>query len=50
MVTVKPLNSGHLQVLKNVSVIERCPLLGGNFKKVVTFGTICFVRYSWHVC
>ena len=50
MVTVKPLNSGHLRVLKNVSVIERYPLLGGNLKKVATFGTKCFVRYSWHVC
>ena len=37
--TVKPLNSGHLRVLKNLSVIERCPLLGGNFKKIVTLGT-----------
>ena len=37
--TVKPLNSGHLQVLKNMSFIERCPLLGGNLKKIVTFGT-----------
>ena len=24
--TVKPLNSGHLRVLKNLSVIKRCPL------------------------
>ena len=47
--TVKSLNSGHLRVLKNLSVIERCPLLGGNLKKIVTFGTKCFVRYSWHV-
>ena len=47
--TVKPLNSGYLQVLKNLSVIERCPLLGGNFKKIVTFGTKCFVCYSCHV-
>ena len=37
--TVKPLNSGDLQVLKNLSVIERCPLLGGTLKKIVTFGT-----------
>ena len=37
--TVKPLNSGHLQIFKNMSFIERCPLLGGNFKKIVTFGT-----------
>ena len=29
--TVKPRNSEHLVVLKNLSVIERCPLLGGNF-------------------
>ena len=47
--TVKPLNKGHLRVLKNLSVIERCPLMGGNFKKIVTFGTKCFVRYLWHV-
>ena len=37
--TVKPLNSGHLQIFKNMSFIERCPLLGGNLKKIVTFGT-----------
>ena len=37
--TVKHLNSRHLRVLKNLSVIERCLLLGGNFKKIVTFGT-----------
>ena len=30
MKKVKPLNSGHLRVLKNLSVIERYPLLGGN--------------------
>ena len=47
--TVKPLNSGHLWVLKNVSVIERCLLLGGNLKKIVTFGAKHFVRYSRHV-
>ena len=35
--------------LKNLSVIARCPLLGGNLKKIVTFGTKRFVRYSWHV-
>ena len=46
--TVKPLISGQLQALKNLSVIERCPLLGSNFKKVVTFGIKYFVRYSWH--
>ena len=47
--TVKPLTSGHLRVLKNLSIIERCPVFGGNLKKIVTFGTESFVRYSWHV-
>ena len=46
---MKPLNSGHLRVLKNLSVIERYPLLGVNLKKIVTFGTKRFVRYSRHV-
>ena len=32
-----------------MSVIERCPLLGSNLKKIVTFGNKCFVSYSWHV-
>ena len=36
--TVKPLNSGHLRILKNLSVIERCSLLGGNLKKIVILG------------
>ena len=36
--TVKPLNSGHLRILKNLSVIKRCSLLGGNSKKIVAFG------------
>ena len=48
--TMKPLNSGHLRFLKNLSVIERCPLLGGNMKKIVIFVVKCFVRYSWYVC
>ena len=47
--TVKPLNRGHLRALKNLSVIERCPLLGGNLIKIVTFRTKFFVRYSWDV-
>ena len=34
--TVKPQNSGHLRFLKNLSVIERCPLLADNLKKIVT--------------
>ena len=38
IITMKPLNSGHLQVLKNLTVIERCPLLRGNLKRL-TFGT-----------
>ena len=46
---MKSLNSGHLQVLKNVPVTVRSPLLAGNFTKTVTFGTKCFVRYSMHV-
>ena len=45
---MKSLNSGHLRVLKDLSVIERCPPLRGNFKKVVTFGTKRFVHYSRH--
>ena len=44
--TVKPLNSRHLRVLKIMSVIERCLLLGGNFKKIVTVGTKCFQGMS----
>ena len=47
--TVKPLKSGHLRVLKNLSVIGRCRLLGDNLEKIVTFGTKHFVRYSWCV-
>ena len=46
---MKPLNSGHLRVLKNLAVIERCPLSRGNLKKTVTFGTKCFVRCLLHV-
>ena len=37
--TVKPLNSGHLRVLKNLSIIKRCPLLGGSLTKIVTIRT-----------
>ena len=47
--TVKPLNSGHLRVLKKLFVIKRCPLLEGSLTKIVTFGTKHFVRYSRHV-
>ena len=46
--TVKPLNSGHLRVLKNLSVIERCPLLGGNFplfKAFPLFGITAIGRF-----
>ena len=44
--TVKPLNSGHLRVLKSLSVIKKCPLLGGSLTKIVKFETKHFVRYS----
>ena len=47
--TMKPPNSGHLRVLKNLFVIERSPLLGGNLKKIGKFRTKHFARYSWHV-
>ena len=47
--TVKALNNGHLRVIKSLSVIKRCPLLGGSLTKIVTFGTKHFVRYSRHV-
>ena len=41
---MKPLNSGHLRVLKHLHVIDRCPLMRGNLKNIVTFGSKCFVR------
>ena len=47
--TVKPLNSGHLRLLKSLPVIKRCPLLGGSLTNIVIFGTIHFVRYLRHV-
>ena len=47
---VKLLNSGHLRVFKNLSVIKRCPLLGGSFTKIVIFRTKHCVCYSRHVC
>ena len=46
---VRPLNRGHLRVLKKLSVIEGCPLLVGNLKYILTFETKRFVCYSWHV-
>ena len=30
----------------SLSVIKRCPLLGGSLTKIVTFGTKHFVHYS----
>ena len=36
--TVKPLNSGHLRVLKSLSVIKRCPLLGGSLQRLSRLG------------
>ena len=47
--TVKPMNSGHLRVLKNLSVIKRCPLLGGSLTEIVTYITKHFAHYSRHV-
>ena len=49
-----PLNSGHLQVTKNFSVINRCPLLGGSLTKIVAFGSkhfACYLRHAhyWEV-
>ena len=44
--TGKLLNSGHLRFLKNLSLIKRCPLLGGSLTKIVTFETKHFVHYS----
>ena len=44
--TVKPPNSEHLRVLKNLSVIDRCPVLGENLTKIVTFET---KRFPMHV-
>ena len=46
---VKALNSGLLRVFKKLSIIERCPLLGGNLKRFLTFGIQSFFRYSRHV-
>ena len=46
---MKPLNNGHLWVLKDLSVIDRCPLLGNDLKEIVRLGSKRFARYSWHV-
>ena len=43
---VKPLNSGHLRVLKKLFVIKRCPLSGGSLTKIITFETKHFVLCS----
>ena len=34
---MKPLKSGHLRVLKNLSVIKRCPVFGGISTKIFKF-------------
>ena len=47
--TVKPLNSGHLRVLKNLSIVKWRPLLRRSLTKIVIFGTKHFVCYSKHV-
>ena len=46
--TLKPLNIGHLRLLKNMSIIERCPLLGGNLTKIFTVGAKRFVHYPMY--
>ena len=46
---VKALNSGHLEVLQNLSVIKRCPLSGGSLTNIVIFGNKTFVCYSRYV-
>ena len=38
MVIAKPLNSGNLRVLKNLSIIERYPQLGGDLKRLLHLG------------
>ena len=47
--TVKRLNRKHLRVLKNLSVIKRCLLLGASLTKIVSFRTKYFVHYSGHI-
>ena len=47
--TVKPLNSGHLRVLKYLSVIKWCSLLRGSLTKIIKFRTKHFVRDWRHV-
>ena len=47
--TAKPLNSGHLLILKYFSIIKRCPLYRGSLIKIVSVGTKHFVGYSRHV-
>ena len=47
--TVKPPNTGHLQIFKNLSVIKRRLLLGGSSTKIVTFEANHFVRYLRYV-
>ena len=43
---MKPLNSEHVRVLKNLCVIKRCPQLGGSLTKIDIFETKHFVRYK----
>ena len=52
---MKPLNSGNRRVLKKLTVIDRCPLLGGNFKKrlshlgLIDLSTIQGISAIWDV-
>ena len=43
--TAKYLNGGHLRVLKNLSVIKRCPPLGRNLM-MLTWKNLCFAEFS----
>ena len=47
--TERTLNGGNLRILKILSFIKRCLLLGCSLTKSVTFGTKHFVHYSRHV-
>ena len=47
--TAKPLNSGHLCILKYLSIIKRCPLYRGTLIKIVSVGTKHFVCWSRHM-
>ena len=47
--TAKHLNCRHPLVLRYLSIIKRCPLVGGSLTKVVSVETKHFVLYSRYV-